>query len=97
MRHVILTCRNHPQLRWSCKDIAFTDSSGYNGMRLIEFLGLPTGKGMYEDLSGLDCDIVEEKRNEAGQVTGYDFVQECTCAASDLIRAPEDSLVKRHE
>lgn len=49
MAHVFLTCINHPNLRWMCKEIAWTvreDGSGYyNGMRNIFFLGeLPEGE-----------------------------------------------------
>lgn len=39
MRHVKLTCRNHPELRWSCKSIAYTPGKGYNGARNIFFEG----------------------------------------------------------
>lgn len=39
MRHVTLTCKNHPDLRWSCKEIAFDEGYGYNGMRNIFFNG----------------------------------------------------------
>jgi len=81
MRHRILTCKNHPNLRWSCKDIAWSD--GYNQCRSLTFDGTPSGKGMYGDGSGLDCVRVKD-----GEI-----VQECNCAASDLILAPEDSLV----
>ena len=38
MRHLSLTCKNHPELRWSCKSIAFTPGYGYNGARHIFFL-----------------------------------------------------------
>ncbi len=58
MRHVSLTCKHHPDLRWSCKEIAWTDTGGYNNCRNIFFL--------------------------------TDDVSECTCPASDLLRAPED-------
>lgn len=46
MRHVLLTCKQHPNLRWSCKEIAFTDEGGYNGARSIFFNGelLANGK-----------------------------------------------------
>lgn len=87
MRHVILTCKNHPNLRWSCKEIAFSDGYGYNGSRNIFFNGEPTGKGMFADGSGLDCDTF---------VNGQ-WIEECKCSARDLIRAPEDALVKRHD
>lgn len=80
MRHVILTCKNHPHLRWSCKEIAFTDAGGYNGQRNICYCGTPSGKGMFSDGSGLDCIMKEE---------------ECNCPSSCLIRAEEDKLVKR--
>lgn len=39
MRHVILTCKFHPNLRWSCKSIAFTPGQGYNNERSIFFDG----------------------------------------------------------
>ena len=84
MRHVILTCKNHPELRWSCKEIAFTDKYGYNGARNIFFDGTPDGKGMYHDGSGLSCTHVKDGK----------AVTECSCPSSDLIRAPEDKLVK---
>lgn len=49
MRHVMLTCKNHPELRWSCKSIAFTPGFGYNGSRNIFFQGkLEEGKIHYE-------------------------------------------------
>ena len=88
MRHLILTCRNHPQLRWSCKEIAWSEQGGYNGVRSIFFLGEPSGKGMYEDMSGLDCTKYFPDREEK-------IVHECTCSGKDLILAPEDALVKR--
>lgn len=40
MRHVSLTCRNHPELRWSCKSVAFSPGHGYNGQRHIFFSGV---------------------------------------------------------
>ncbi len=82
MRHVILTCKNHPDLRWSCKEIAFTDEHGYDGSRNIYFCGVPTGKGMCSDRSGLDCSII----------TPTGLVEECNCSPRELIRAPEDKL-----
>lgn len=88
MKHRILTCKNHPELRWSTKDIAWTtnkDGSGYyNGCRSIFFNGTPTGEGMYHDGSGLHC---------TGLKDGKVYV-ECSCPPSDLILAPEDKDVK---
>ena len=76
----ILTCKNHLNLRWSTKEIAWT--GGYNGCRNIFFMGEPTGKGMYRDRSGVDCDIYFPDRADP-------IVAECPCPASDLILAPE--------
>lgn len=47
MKHLRLTCVNHPELRWMCKEIAVTLSAnggrgGYNGSRNIFFLGAPS-------------------------------------------------------
>lgn len=85
MRHRILTCKNHPKLRWSCKDIAWTEGHGYNHSRHLCFNGTPSGKGMYDDLSGLDCTTYLAESNT--------IIKECECEAVDLILAPEDSLV----
>lgn len=84
MRHRILTCRNHTDLRWSCKDVAW--SGFYNGCRNLRFNGIPSGRGMFSDGSGLSCTCVQ---NET-------VVQECACPSSDLILAPEDALVKEY-
>lgn len=83
MRHVILTCKNHPDLRWSCKEIAVTNGQ-YNGSRNIFFLGTPNGKGMYSDGSGLHCTTFTDKP-----------IYECDCSSRELIVAPEDIQVKR--
>jgi len=86
MRHVILTCKNHPELRWSTKEISCNsggkpgDPAYYNGSRHIFFNGRTTGK-MFSDNSGLECSIDTE----------------CSCPPSDLIIAPEDALVRRYE
>jgi len=95
MRHVILTCKNHPNLRWSCKECAVNPDGSYNGSRNIFFNGEPTGRGMYHDRSGLDCSTHIEQRNEAGELTGYRFITECDCSPSELTFAPEDSQVAR--
>jgi len=87
MRHVILTCKNHPDLRWNCKEIAWS-SEQYNGLRHLFFDGTPTDKGMYADSSGLDCSWLDRHGN---------IVEECACPVTDLILAPEDALVRRYE
>lgn len=48
MRHVILTCKNHPHLRWQCKSIATSPQGGYNGARHIFF------RGTHDDATGKD-------------------------------------------
>lgn len=100
MRHRILMCKNHPELRWSCKDIAFSPEAndglgGYNGARRLFFNGVgktnPDGTPkMYHDGSGLDCTVFP-----AGHPYGQDdkYVQECVCPPEYLILAPEDKLV----
>ena len=79
MSHVIMTCKNHPNLRWSTKEEAVSADGKYTGARNIFFNGTPSGKGMYADGSGLDCVYAEE----------------CNCPASDLVIAPENALVVR--
>lgn len=39
MRHVLLTCLNHPHLRWHCKEIAVDSLGRYNGCRSIFYIG----------------------------------------------------------
>lgn len=56
MRHVILTCRNHPDLRWSCKSIAFSPKRGYNGARNIFFAGvLDKSTKPHPDAPEIEC------------------------------------------
>lgn len=43
-RNMILTCKNHPTLRWSCEVVYYADDAGYNGKCEIAFLGEPTGE-----------------------------------------------------
>ena len=85
MRHRILTCKNHPNLRWSTKDVAWTNGDGYNGTRSLFFTGVPSGEGMYQDGSGLNTTLIDPATGE--------IVAECDCLASDLVLAPEDELV----
>lgn len=76
MRHVILTCKNHPNLRWSTKEIAFSDEGGYNGCRNIFYLGILT---------------VNSALKYSMYVPGEEIPAECPCKGRDLIRAPEDN------
>ena len=83
MKHRILTCKNHPELRWSAKEIAIGgvapgDPARYNGCRHIFYNGRTTGE-MFPDSSGVRC---------------IHDTHECDCSASDLIIAPEDPLVQ---
>lgn len=55
MRHVALTCKHHPHLRWSCKEIAFTPGYGYNGIRNIFYNGKYTGDNSYEHEPECKC------------------------------------------
>lgn len=41
MRHVTLTCKHHPELRWNTKAIACPNGQGYNGARNIFYNGAP--------------------------------------------------------
>ena len=82
MRHRILTCKNHPELRWSTKDIAW-EARGYNGMRSLFFEGISKGQ-MFSDGSGLDCTTVREDGS---------IVRECDCSVASLVLAPEDAQV----
>ena len=89
MRHRSLTCKNHPDLRWSTKEVAWTPEKDgqpdrYNGARNIFFMGASTGN-LHSDSSGVDCILVRED----GSV-----VEECPCPPTDLILSPEDKLIE---
>lgn len=96
MRHCVLTCKNHPELRWSSKETAVNKSGNdglgaWNGSRHIFFNGTPLlnadgSPKMFDDNSGLDCTTFKDGKHYA----------ECACSPSDLILAPEDILVKRY-
>lgn len=77
MRHVTLTCKKHPRLRWSCKSIAYSPGHGYNGARHIFYLGTL---------------LTEEEKRSMGQSLDTCFIEaECLCGPEDLVLAPEDS------
>lgn len=86
MRHVRLTCLNHPELRWQCKSIAVNSKGQYNGARNIFYLG---------SVEKADADLTaigEFIKAEPGtRLTGLGAdVRECTCPPSDLRFAPEE-------
>lgn len=66
------------------KKIAWNNSYGYNGCRHIFFQGTPSGKGLYDDGSGLDCTFVKDGKH----------FKECNCSPRKLILAPEDKLIR---
>ena len=58
MRHVSLTCKNHPELRWSCKSIAWNDVGGYNHERNIFFFGTVNGGASVKECTCPASDLV---------------------------------------
>ena len=44
MRHIYLTCKNHPKLLWFCKSIAVNRDGSYNGLRHIFYEGDGSGR-----------------------------------------------------
>ena len=77
-----LTCENHPDLVWSCKDMAISNGR-YNGSRHIFFFGRRTER--FSDGSGWNGTFLV--KDEAGKVISY--VQECSCSPSKLILIDE--------
>lgn len=51
MNMLKLTCKNHPELFWLTKEIAWTPGHGYNGQRGIHFYGNVDGEWVAKDLS----------------------------------------------
>jgi len=72
MRKITLTCKDHPTLRWKCKEIAFTNGR-YNGTRNLFFQG-EAGK--------------ENEVNQHWKVINGDLVNtlECDCHSSLLVK-----------
>lgn len=97
MRHAILTCKNHPKLRWSAKEIAVNPNGNgglgsYTGSRNIFFNGelrvdAANRPIWYADGSGVQADTYI---CENGQPR---IVEECNCPPTDLILAEEDPRV----
>lgn len=86
MEHVHLTCKVHPMLRWSCKEIAYTPGYGYNGQRNLFFLGMFTGYGPSKWTGA-----ITEQYSMIHPITN-EIVHECDCGARQLILAPEEKL-----
>jgi hypothetical protein len=87
MRHVRLTCLNHPNLRWQCKSIAVNSIGQYNGARNIFFLG--SAEKADKDIADIGDFFKNAKVGEALTTLGADC-PECTCPPSDLRFAPEE-------
>jgi hypothetical protein len=81
MRHVSITCKNHPGLRWSTKSIAWSNEHGYNGARSLHFHGKVVmhggGPKLFMDRSGVQTSPCAE----------------CQCKVDQLTVAPEDILL----
>lgn len=78
MNHVLLTCKHHRDLRWFCKEIAFTPGVGYNGSRNIFFEG-----------AAVDKCLVEDGRSIQALWPDKSIVRECECPPTDLILVEE--------
>ena len=87
MRHVRLTCLNHPNLRWQCKSIAVNSEGRYNGARNIFYLG--TVEKANEDINAISKWMKESKPGHSIGPLIAD-VPECTCYADALRFAPEE-------
>lgn len=103
--HIALTCRNHPNLRWTTKNI------GRIGARTIFFAGTKEeGKRTNSMFPGdpfetikrwLKEEIIKDFDDLLGTVQGFKeqidqgVVFECTCPATDLIPAPEAKTWRR--
>lgn len=90
MRHVSLTCKNHPDLRWSCKEVAW-GPTGYNrarnlhyyGVAILDAEGVPV---LFSDKSGTKASVIRPDGS---------YAEECSCPTSELIRAPEDEVIEQ--
>jgi hypothetical protein len=75
MQMIEMTCENHPDLLWHCKEIAVSPSRRYNGARNIFFAGkvMPDGS-------------ISEFDRES-----HTFTRECACPGSALIKVEKSS------
>ena len=78
----MLTCENHPDLRWHCKMQAVSRSGRYTGARNIFFSGKVLDSG----------ELVPYGHMHNGEV-----VRECPCPGSALIATDMDYVKKWHE
>ena len=67
MRHVEMTCKNHPTLFWSCKSIAVTEHGRFNGARNIFYNGEHDGEGDYTYVPECSCPGVDLIWTEDGR------------------------------
>ena len=74
MRHVHLTCKHHPNLRWHCKSIATSKSGGYNGCRNIFFQGDVTKPCKDGSLFPLSEGVIECKCSPSDLILAPDEV-----------------------
>lgn len=82
---MLLTCKNHQDLVWRCKDIAYSPEAnegkgGYNGMRNIFFFGFYLKE---PDKHG--CNYTSLRTGPDGEM---EVARECSCSAHDLIGIP---------
>lgn len=80
---MLLTCKNHQDLVWRCKDIAYSPEAnegkgGYNGMRNIFFFGFHTPESTTP--YSMTRTPVDGGPPE--------YARECSCSAHDLIGIP---------
>lgn len=54
MRHVTLTCENHPNLRWGCKEDAVSEEGRYWGGRTLFYHGDPDQPHYGEGYANVD-------------------------------------------
>jgi hypothetical protein len=84
IRHINLTCKNHRELRWTCKEVAWTDGEGYNGSRNVFFEGHIYDTLAYKE--GTYADRVKAHMTKS--------VPECNCPIKNWILAPEEEAFR---
>lgn len=93
----VLTCVNHPNLRWHTKNI------GYIGVRSIFFSGgvLPDGSHQesapwtpqlddirYQDGAAIELGIFQRWSNTVAMLVDKGYALECPCPMRDLVLVP---------
>ena len=89
---VSITCKNHPKLRWSCKEMAWTNG-GYNGCRGIFFFGAIVPDSVIGSSRVVDGELVVECDCPNDDLMLVPKVQTVDAKPNDVIDALRNDII----